>query len=134
MVCTFAWKTWTPLLHDFDAFLGKFNVIFYEIDHERVIDTNIWNLWQGSFHTLIICLCNWIPRKDGCKWDDKSHTCLLRKLLLKEFSLKYFHKSLPKKKNLEFFFIQLCQGLCKRFQEICHFQKCWNPLINLIFV
>jgi hypothetical protein len=38
-----------------------------------------------------------------------------------------------KKQNLEFFNIQLCQGLCKRFQEICHLKKCWNPFINLIF-
>jgi hypothetical protein len=57
----------------------------------------------------------------GCQWDNTNYTPLLRGLFLGEYFLKYSHKSLQK--NLDFFFYAISQGLCKIFQEICHFQK-----------
>jgi len=40
----------------------------------------------------------------GCRWNNKSHTHLLKGLLLGEYFLKYFHKVL--KKPLKFFIIK----------------------------
>jgi hypothetical protein len=52
--------------------------------------------------TTFTCLGN-------CFWEN-----VLRNILT-----KVFKKAL---KNLEYFFLLLCRGLCKRFQEIFHFQ------------
>jgi hypothetical protein len=45
-------------------------------------------------------------------------------VLLEEYFLKCFLESLQKKNsNIFLKIILLCQGLCKRFQNICNFQN-----------
>jgi len=58
-----------------------------------------------------------------------SHTRLILGFLLKEHSLEYSLKVFKKiSKIFIIFFILLCQGLSKRFQNICKISKVLNSI------
>jgi len=72
---------------------------------------------------------------DECKQGNMRHTCLFNGFFWENIFWNNFLKVFKFfSKFYKILFMLLCQGLCKIFQNICHFQKNWNLFISFLNV
>ncbi len=70
MVHNITWENFAMLNYDFDDFLAKIIATFSKVNHEKVENTKIENLQQGS-HLILIYFMGWTNMNGN--WNEKRY-------------------------------------------------------------